>query len=108
MARIAEGKVLHPSRQACLAALQRQMQVIGHQTKGVDPVAEAAHPVGKQLIEEVPVAGCREHILACVAAQGDVVQTAGDVEPWFAGHRLMLKEKSYYAIYQARPHCRKL
>ena len=77
------------------------MQVIGHQTKGVDPVPEAVYPIGQQRIEEVPVAGSQEHILACVAAQNDVVQTAGDVQPWFAGHGLMLTEKSHYAIYQA-------
>jgi hypothetical protein len=101
IAGIAKRQVLHPGGQTLIARLQRQVQVIGHQAKGVHPVAKAAHPFGKQLVEEVPVAGSKEHILPSVTAEDDVVQTAGNVKSRLAGHAPILPRGGSYAIYQA-------
>ena len=64
-------------------------------------VAEARDNFRNQLMEEMTVTGREEHVLPGVAAQDDVVQTAGNVKTGLAGHASILQRSSQYATYQA-------
>ena len=81
--------------------VKSEMHVIAHQSEGMHPAAEATHPFGEQLVEELPIPRSEEHILPGVAAQDDVIKTAGDVQTGFAGHASNLSRRNNYAIYQA-------
>ena len=62
------------------------MQMIGHQAEGMHAVAEALDTLGHEFIEIAPISRRKENILARIAAQDDVIETAGDVKARFAGH----------------------
>ena len=86
VAGVAKGEVLHAPGEGFLARLQGEMDMIGHEAEGMDPIAEAAHAFGEQLIERATVLGGEEDVLPGVAAQDHVVEGAGDVQAGFAGH----------------------
>ena len=86
IARIAESQILQASGQRLFTGLQGQMQVIGHQTEGMHAVAEALDALGHEFMEIAPISRGKENILARVAAQDDVIETAGDMKARFAGH----------------------
>ena len=83
---IAKRQILHACRQFDIAHLQSKVEMIGHQAEGVHPIAESGYAFGEQFIEVASITGREEHVLPGVAAQDDVVQTAGDMETGFTSH----------------------
>ena len=86
VAGVAKGEVLHAPGEGLLARLQGEVNMIGHEAEGMDPIAEAAHAFGEQVVELGAVLGCEEDVLPGVAPQDHVVERAGDVKAGFAGH----------------------
>ena len=99
MAGVAEGKILHAGRQARFPRLKRQMQVIGHQAKGVNSVTETLHAFGEEIIEVPSICVSQEDVLTRIATQDDVVQTTGGMKSGFSSHKGSIHE--HYAIMQA-------
>ena len=85
---------VHAGGERLLPGLERQVQVIGHQTEGVHAVAEARHAFGQEFIEAMSILRGEEDGLAGVAAQDHVVEAAGDVQTGFAGHAMRIVERS--------------
>ena len=93
MARIAEGEVLHAGGEGLLARLESEVQMIGHQAKGMNLVAEATHAFFDQFIEPCAVFSAEEDVLTGVTAQDDVVEAAGHVQARFASHATRIVER---------------
>lgn len=62
------------------------MDVIAHQAEGMNPVTEADHAFGEQVVEVPTVCGCQEYVLTCIPTKDDMVKTAGDVNARLASH----------------------
>lgn len=86
IAGVSKRKVLHAGGQLNVTDLQNEVQVIGHQAEGMNPVAEADNAFRKQVVEILSVVTGEEHILPSIAAQNDVVQTTGNMQSGFASH----------------------
>jgi hypothetical protein len=84
--RVAKRQVLHAARQWCVAGLQGQMHVVGHQTKRVHPVTEPSTPLFEQGVQHLAVLRVEKDLLLRVATQDDVVQTTGQVNAGLSGH----------------------
>ena len=93
IARIAEGEVLHAGGQGLLARLEGEVQMIGHQAEGMNPVAESTHTILDQFIEPRAVFSAEEDVLTGVPAQDDMVEAAGHVQAGFASHVVMIVER---------------
>jgi len=87
VAGVAEGEVLHACGQGLIPGLEGQVQVIGHEAKGVHAVAEARRALSYEFVELVSILRGKEDVLPGVAAQDNVVEAARNVEAGFAGHR---------------------
>ncbi|MNC84619.1 hypothetical protein D3C83_01770 [compost metagenome] len=86
VAGVAEGKVLHADGQRAIASLKGEVQMIGHQAEGVDPVAVTLDPFSEEFVEALPVFLLEENVLARIAAQDNVIEATGHVEARFASH----------------------
>ena len=93
MARIAKGKVLDADGQGLLARLEGEVQVIGHQAKGMDPIAEAGNAFLDQFVEPRTVSSAEENILTGITAQDDVVEASRHVQAGFASHATIIAER---------------
>jgi hypothetical protein len=54
---------LAPASRGGFTRLQRQMHMIGHQTKGMHPLAGSNCPFAEQILEYPPLSGRKEHFL---------------------------------------------
>ena len=76
-ARVAERQVLHDPRQGIFGDLYEQMNVVGHATKTMNPMAVAFHPLLKQQIQVIPIVVDEENILPTISAQHDMIVSTG-------------------------------
>jgi len=83
---ITRRKILHAARQRGIARLKSQMNMVGHETECVNSIAETAGAFLKQEIKPVAVIVGKEYRLAAVASENDVVESAGEMDAWFACH----------------------
>ena len=60
--------------------------MVGHETEGVDTIAESASSLLQQEIEAVPVLCGKKNRLAPIAAKNDMVESAGNMNSRFARH----------------------
>jgi len=62
--------------------------MIGHLTKSVNTMIVFFHPFLQEKIKARPVAFCIKNILATVASQDDMVNSARIMNAWFSCHIL--------------------
>lgn len=77
---------MHGTGQRYVAALQSQMDMICHETKGVNTKPEPAYALLQKEIEAIPVVVAKEYGLTAVATKHDVIKSAGKMDARFACH----------------------
>jgi len=85
-ARVAEGEVLHDSRQGDVRHLNQQMDVVGHETESMDAMAVALCSFLHEEVEAATVLVVEEDVLPGVASQDHVVKGAWIMDSGFSGH----------------------
>jgi len=74
---VAKREILYASLQRKIAALQGKMDMVGHEAKGVNTVAEADSSFLKQEIETESIIVAKKYRLATITSKYDVVESAG-------------------------------
>src|SRR5437762_14270346 len=77
---------LHAAREVRLRGLDDQMKVVGHQHPGGDAPAEAFDRLGDEAEEGFPIAVGEEDGALLIAARGEVVDGAGELEAKWSCH----------------------
>ena len=92
IARIAHRDPLHCLAERLIRDLNQRVQMIRHPTERMDSVAELGQDVGDYCIQCTAIALTPEQWLSMIAAQDDVIATAGNMQ---AGMRQESKRCSH-------------
>jgi hypothetical protein len=72
-ARVPSGDAQHQPPERCITHLDEKVNVIGHQTVGMESCRESFYHLCGEFIEEVSIGGSEENIPSVIATQSDVV-----------------------------------
>ncbi len=100
-ARIPEGQVMHPFGERLLPYLQYKVDVVVHQAKGMDAVAEAFGAFLKQQKQSETIDVSQKDILPGIAAQNDMIDSTREMNTRFAGHARRIAENPQLSIQEA-------
>jgi hypothetical protein len=87
---IAEAQVLHDARESNAANLKSEVNVVIHETEGVNPVAESLDPFSQQEIKARPILVVNEDGLAGIATQDHMVYRAWIMDAGFSRHMVII------------------
>ena len=94
---VAETQILQDAGKGDRAHLNSQVNMVGHQAKGVNTVFESFNSLLEQQAEPGPVCIVEENRLTGIAPQDDVIKRSGAEDPGFSSHDLTLSHKSQYS-----------
>ena len=83
---VSEAEVLDDSGQRDVTDLDGDVDVIGHEAEGMDAVPESFSPIFEECVAVAPVGMTEEDILTTVAAENDMIDSAGIMDTGFASH----------------------
>ena len=83
---IAEGQILHDWAQRFVLHLNGKMEVVGHATETMNPMAIALDSLLEQPIQVMPVFVIEENILAPIPPKNHMINPSRDMKSWFSGH----------------------
>jgi hypothetical protein len=100
---VAKRKILHAPGERDIAHLQKEVKMIGHETKGMDTISKP----GRTLLQEKKKATIifirQKNILPAIAPQHDVINSAGNMDAWFACHGFIIRSKCFLSTWKPDP-----
>jgi len=88
------AEILDDPRKRDITDLNRQADMVGHQAKSMDMMLKPFLAFFKEPEEVFLILVCEKNILPRVAAQDDMIKSAGIEDPWFAGHGYSIHKNS--------------
>jgi hypothetical protein len=79
------------------------MDMVGHEAEGVNAVTEPAGSFLEEEVETVTVVISVENGLTVVTPENDVVESAGEMDAWFACHVKMIPHSSNLSTWKPDP-----
>ncbi len=83
---ITEREILHTARQRNIANLQGHMDMVGHEAKGVNPIAKPTGPFLKQKVETIAVSIVQKDNLPAVSPENHMIKSTRKMDAWFTCH----------------------
>jgi hypothetical protein len=77
--------------------------MVGHEAEGVHAVAETTSPLLEQEVETVPVGVGDEDGLTAVTPKNNVIESAGEMDAWFACHGEKIPQRLNLSTWKPDP-----
>jgi hypothetical protein len=77
--------------------------MIGHTTKGMNTIAKPGRTFLQEEVKAAIIFIGQENILPAIASQHDVINPAGDMNPWFACHGFIIFNKCFLSTWKPDP-----
>jgi hypothetical protein len=87
--RVATGDESHESGEGLYIDLDRHMYMVGHPAIGMEAMPVANECLLNYVFPLIAIFAIDKNGLSTIASQNDMVETARQVEPWSARHRIV-------------------